>query len=234
MHSFSCPFTQSAPPTSSPSIAHFSSLVSSVRATNPANRIRLLHIIVQMLSLAVFIRLSCPDRESSARCGCSFEDGSGLRIPFVRKYMISVLASGTVRPNAAHKTTITRILFLRIASRLQHRQREVCPKATSPGLGLRRLLPRAPVFFLRCTKASMIYLSSQGAPKRLWDLCLRKVGQSVYDALLRLETRERHVYNRREENVEQKGCEHARTSCLKRQPDATSRSTKVPHNFKYL
>ena len=58
--------TQSAPPTSSRNITHFSSLVSSMRATNPANRIRLLCIIASMLSLPVFIDL-CPDRKSPAR-----------------------------------------------------------------------------------------------------------------------------------------------------------------------
>ena len=40
------------------------------------------------------------------------ECGGGLRIPFVRKHMISVLASDTVRPNAPHKPTITPIIFL--------------------------------------------------------------------------------------------------------------------------
>ena len=33
-------------------------------------------------------------------------------IPIVRKHMISVLASETVRPNAAHTVTITTIIFL--------------------------------------------------------------------------------------------------------------------------
>ena len=33
-------------------------------------------------------------------------------IPFARKHMISVLVSDTVRPNAAHTTTITPIIFL--------------------------------------------------------------------------------------------------------------------------
>ena len=33
-------------------------------------------------------------------------------IPFVRKHMISALASDTVRPNAAHTTTTTPIIFL--------------------------------------------------------------------------------------------------------------------------
>ena len=33
-------------------------------------------------------------------------------VPFARKHMISVLASDTARPNAAHTTTITPIIFL--------------------------------------------------------------------------------------------------------------------------
>ena len=33
-------------------------------------------------------------------------------IPFVRKHMISVLASDTVRPNAAHTTMVISITFL--------------------------------------------------------------------------------------------------------------------------
>ena len=36
----------------------------------------------------------------------------GSVIPFVRKHMISVLASDTVKPNAAHTTTIMPIIFL--------------------------------------------------------------------------------------------------------------------------
>ena len=61
-------------------------------------------------------------------------------IPFVRKHMVSVFASDTVRPNAAHTTTITPIIFLSysgIARRLRHRQHKACPKAPSPGLALR-------------------------------------------------------------------------------------------------
>ena len=34
------------------------------------------------------------------------------RIPFVRKHMMLVLASDTVRPNTAHTATITTIIFL--------------------------------------------------------------------------------------------------------------------------
>ena len=58
IRSFSCPPTQPAPPTNSPNIAHFGSLVSSMRATNPANKIRLLRKVASMLSLPVLISVS--------------------------------------------------------------------------------------------------------------------------------------------------------------------------------
>ena len=40
-------------------------------------------------------------------------------IPFARKHMVSVLASDTVRPNAAHTTTITSIIFLSCSGDLE-------------------------------------------------------------------------------------------------------------------
>ena len=40
------------------------------------------------------------------------ESESGIQHPLVRKHMISVLASETVRPNAAHTVTITSIIFV--------------------------------------------------------------------------------------------------------------------------
>ena len=46
---------QSAPPTNSPNITHFGSLVSSIRATNPANKIRLMRKVASTLSLPVSI-----------------------------------------------------------------------------------------------------------------------------------------------------------------------------------
>ena len=58
IYSFPCPLTQSTPPTSSPNIKHFGGLVSSMRATNSANRIRLLLIIASMLSLPIFVSVS--------------------------------------------------------------------------------------------------------------------------------------------------------------------------------
>ena len=71
--------------------------------------------------------------------------------------------------------------------RPRHRQHNACPKAGSPGLALRQSLPPAP-------------------PRPLF---LHQVLQSVHDAFVRLATRVGHVYNRREEDVEQKGREHA-------------------------
>ena len=50
---------------------------------------------------------------SLARCLYA-ECGGGLRIPFARIHMMSVLASDRVGPNAAHTTTITPIIFFRL------------------------------------------------------------------------------------------------------------------------
>ena len=50
---FSWPITQPAPSTNSPNITHFGSLVSSMRATNPANKIRLLLKVASMLLFPV-------------------------------------------------------------------------------------------------------------------------------------------------------------------------------------
>ena len=58
IHSFSWPPTQPALPTNSPNITHFGSLVSSMCATNPANKIRLLRKVASMLSLPILIRVS--------------------------------------------------------------------------------------------------------------------------------------------------------------------------------
>ena len=46
--------------------------------------------------------------------GCLYAEYVGVDsgMPFVRIYMISALASDTVRPNAANTTTITSIIFL--------------------------------------------------------------------------------------------------------------------------
>ena len=59
-------------------------------------------------------------------------------IPFARKDMVSVLAYDAVRPNAAHTTTITSIIFLSCSGDL-----ETTP-ASSPELTLRQLLTPAP------------------------------------------------------------------------------------------
>ena len=58
IHSFPCPPTQPAPPNISPNITYFGSLVSSMRATNPANKIRLLRKVASMLSLPVLRSVS--------------------------------------------------------------------------------------------------------------------------------------------------------------------------------
>ena len=58
IHYFSWPLTQPAPPTISPNITHFGSLVSSMRATNPANKIRLLRKVASMFSLPVLRSMS--------------------------------------------------------------------------------------------------------------------------------------------------------------------------------
>ena len=55
IHSFSWPPTQLTPPTIFPHITHFGSLVSSMRATNPANKIRLLREVASILSFPVLI-----------------------------------------------------------------------------------------------------------------------------------------------------------------------------------
>ena len=47
---FSCPPTQPAPPTSSPNITHFGSLVFSMRVTNTTNKIHLLRRLASMLN----------------------------------------------------------------------------------------------------------------------------------------------------------------------------------------
>ena len=54
----SCPPTQPAPPTNFPNIMHFGSLVSSMRATYPTNKIRLLRKVASMFSLPVLISVS--------------------------------------------------------------------------------------------------------------------------------------------------------------------------------
>ena len=58
IQSFSWPPTQPAPPTISPNISHFGSLVSFMRATNPANKIRLLRKVASMPSLPFLISVS--------------------------------------------------------------------------------------------------------------------------------------------------------------------------------
>ena len=95
---------------------------------------------------------------------CTLNLAGDFGIPFVRKHMISVLASDTVRPNAAHTTTTSPPSSLAtqvVARRFRHRQpkaksdvaRAGSPVVPSP-------LPPTSVFPLKCTKVSMISLSA--------------------------------------------------------------------------
>ena len=67
IHSFFWPPTQPAPPTISPNITHFGGLASSMRVTNPANKIRLLRKVASMLSLPVLRSVSKYEIGWSAR-----------------------------------------------------------------------------------------------------------------------------------------------------------------------
>ena len=67
IHSFSWPPTQPAPPTISPNNTHFGSLVTSMCATNSANKIRLLRKVASILSLPVSTSVSRKEIGWSAR-----------------------------------------------------------------------------------------------------------------------------------------------------------------------
>ena len=54
-----------------------------------------------------------------ARCLCTLNVAVDSGTPFARKHMVSVLASATVKPNAAHTTTITFIIFLSCSGHLE-------------------------------------------------------------------------------------------------------------------
>ena len=58
IHSFYFSPTQPAPLTTSPNITHFDSLVSSVRTTNPANKMCLQRVVAVMLLLTALISVS--------------------------------------------------------------------------------------------------------------------------------------------------------------------------------
>ena len=87
-------------------------------------------------------------------------------IPFARRHIISVLASDTVRPNAAHTTTITSIISLSCsvdcettpASSAQSMPQSGVARTDSPAVASPR--PPSTLFFLRCIKASMLSLSA--------------------------------------------------------------------------
>ena len=82
-------------------------------------------------------------------------------VPFVRKHIFSVMAPDTVRPNAAHTTTITPIIFLGYLSKgyatpaslsyiMPHSK---VTRADSPSVAPPR--PPAPVLLMRCARAFM-------------------------------------------------------------------------------
>ena len=107
-------------------------------------------------------------------------------IPFARKHMISVLVFDTVRPNATHTTMSTLITFLSFSDDC-----ETTPASSAlsmPQSGVAR------------TDSPAV-----ASPRPLF---CSQVHQSVDDVFVRPETREGHVYNRREEDVEQEGREH--------------------------
>ena len=90
------------------------------------------------------------------------ECGGGIRHPLVRKHIISVLASETFRPKAAHTVTITSIIFFSCSGDFDTTPASSAysmPQSDVAGAGsVDVVFPRspAPVFFLRPTRASMI------------------------------------------------------------------------------
>ena len=108
-------------------------------------------------------------------------------IRFVRKQIISVLASDTVKPNAAHTTTITPIIFLSYSG------------DDSDIVSVKH----APKRYRR----DWIYGGCSPPTPR--SRFLPQMHQSILDVFFCLEIRVGHVYNHREEDVEQEGCEHA-------------------------
>ena len=67
IHSFSWPPTQPATPTNTMNTTLFGSLVSPMRATNPANKVRLLRQVTSMLPFPAFLSLSREKTGWSAR-----------------------------------------------------------------------------------------------------------------------------------------------------------------------
>ena len=98
-------------------------------------------------------------------------------IPFTRnKHMISVLASDTVRPNAAHTTTTTPIIFLGCSGDC-----ETTPASSAQSM---------PQGSVARTDSPVV-----ASPRPLF---LPQAYQRVHDAFVCLETRVGHVYNSRE------------------------------------
>ena len=109
-------------------------------------------------------------------------------ISFVHRHMISVLVPDTVRPNAAHTTSITPIIFVSCAGDC---------KTTSESSA--QNMPQSGV--ARTGSPAV-------TPSRPPPLSFRQMHQSAHDVFVRLETHVGHVYSRREEYVEQDGCKH--------------------------
>ena len=103
--------------------------------------------------------------------------------------MISILASDTVRPNAAHTTTITPIIFMSCAVKFQ------ATLASSS-------------YNMPHSKVKRAGSPSVAPPRPPSPYYPSEVQQSVREVFVRLETRVGHVYKRRKEDVEEEGCEH--------------------------
>ena len=112
-------------------------------------------------------------------------------IPFVRKHMISILISDTVRPNAAHTTTTPPIIFLSCSGdceTIPASSGESMPQSSVARTGTPPAIP---------------------PPPPLHPPFLPQTHQTVHDVFDRLNTCGCHVYDRREKYVEQEGREHA-------------------------
>ena len=144
IHYFSWPPTQPAPLTNySPNITHFDSLVSSMRATNPANKIRLRRKVASMLSLPVLISVS--------RCAIVWSARLRFRQPMQRvkklyhddPYHLPQLL-GWLRDDPG---------IVSVKHAPKRRRQDWLSGSAFPR-------PPAPFFFLRWTKASMMSLSA--------------------------------------------------------------------------
>ena len=105
-------------------------------------------------------------------------------IPFVRKHIISISASDTGRPTAVHTTKITLYHLSQLLERVRDDSGMIIVKNTANQL-------------------LQDWLSAGCSPPS------PALYPSVHDDFVRLETRVGNVDKRREEYVEQEGCENA-------------------------